>query len=487
MIVFAGDCAPSSLVQGFRLSFDLRIPLHLAPFLLAALVGGCAHSPPDRDFANGVAVAGINEPIEFVSTSMPTDVAEDRAVEMTMEDAVRCALRNSPAVQADVAELRAALADARQTRLIPNPVINVAVRLPEGGGTPVIEAGLAADLVSLLLRPRQISAADNRLRAASAEALTTVLDALAEVQERYVTVQALDAQAAVIEQRSRLVRRLLKLAKSRVEAGESSRLDVITLDAERVSLDVEIAQAASERREQRLALARLLGQPSGRTDWNLSPWTPTATAAGDEMQWVRAALEHRPEIQAQRWNLAALGDEAALARFAVLDGADVGVDAERDGDWSVGPAISTPLPLLDWGQHRRAKADAQRIAARHRLTQTRRQVVEEVRRAMESLASVQAALRQVQTELIPLADQRVEQAEASYKNGLADVTAMLLAEQEAQAARSKLIELQRKAASATYRLHRAVGGPGVATSVAAASATTCPATTHPAPQRTEQP
>ena len=269
----------------------------------------------------------------------------------------------------------------------------MAVRLPEGGGTPVIEAGLAAELVSLLLRPRQISAADNRLRAASAEALTTVLDQLAEVQERYVTVQSLDAQAAVLEQRKRLIQRLLKLARARVEAGESSKLDVITLDAERVSLEVEIAQAASERREQRLALARVVGRPSGRTDWELSPWTPAATAAGDEMQWVRAALKHRPEIQAQRWNLAALGDEAALAGFAVLDGADVGVDPERDDDWSVGPAISTPLPLLDWGQQRRARAEAQRVAARPRLTQTRRQVVEQVRRAVESLGAAQAALR----------------------------------------------------------------------------------------------
>ena len=465
--------------------FDPRILLRLASVLF--VVGGCAHAPPDGDFADGVAVAGIDEPIQFIGTGMPTDAAaEDGSVLMTMEDAVRRALRSSPTIQADIAEVRAALADARQARLIPNPVLSVAVRLPEGGGTPVIEAGLAADLVSLLLRPRRISAADNRLRAASAEALTTVLDQLAEVQERYVTVQALDAQAGILELRRTLIQRLLKLARARVEAGESSRLDVITLDAERVSLDVEIAQAASERREQRLALARLIGQPSGRTNWQLSPWTPADPAAGDEMQWVRAALEHRPEIQAQRWDLAALGDDAALARFAGLDGADVGVDAERDDAWSVGPAMSTPLPLLDWGQQRRAKAVAQRLAARHRLTQTRRRIVEEVRRAVESLAAAQAVLRQVQAELIPLADQRVQQAEAAYKNGFADVTAVLLAEQESQAARSKLIELQQKAASARYRLHRAVGGPGVAASVAA-TATTRSTSTQPASQRTEQP
>jgi len=129
--------------------------------------------------------------------------------------------------------------------------------------------------------------------------------------------------------------------------------------------------------------------------------------------------------------------------------------------------VSTPLPLFDWGQQRRAKAEAQRIEARHRLTQTQRQIVEDVRRAVESLGSAQSALRQVQGQLIPLSDQRVQQAEAAYTNGSADVTSFLLAQQDAQGARSKQIELQQKVSTELFRLQRAVGGRGVVvTSVA---------------------
>jgi outer membrane protein TolC len=135
--------------------------------------------------------------------------------------------------------------------------------------------------------------------------------------------------------------------------------------------------------------------------------------------------------------------------------------------------MAVPIPLLDWGQARRAKLQAQQIEARHRLTQSRRQVVEEVRRAVEALRASQAALQKVRTELIPLADQRREQAEASYKNGFADITAVLLAEQEAQAARAKLIELQQKVSSARFRLQRAAGGP------ADVSASTQPSEEHP--------
>lgn len=192
-----------------------------------------------------------------------------------------------------------------------------------------------------------------------------------------------------------------------------------------------------------------------------------------ESAWLKIALDRRPELQGRRWELAALGDDLAIAKFAVLDNGNVGVDAERDGNWSVGPAMTTPIPLLDWGQARRARVEAQRVEARHLYTQSRRQVIEETRRALESLRASQAALDKVQRELIPLADQRREQAESSYQGGFADVTAVLLAEQEAQAARSKLIELQSKVSSAHFRLQRAAGGaiaiPDAATTAQATS------------------
>src|SRR5687768_2901347 len=138
---------------------------------------GCA-SPP-ANFANGGNVAGLAEPIRFIGDEMPIDVDADPAGVLTMKATVRRALRSSSTIQIAIADVRAALADAKQARLIPNPVIDVTLRFPEGGGKTIIEASLTADLLSLLSRRRQISAADNRLRAASADALAAVLDELA--------------------------------------------------------------------------------------------------------------------------------------------------------------------------------------------------------------------------------------------------------------------------------------------------------------------
>jgi cobalt-zinc-cadmium efflux system outer membrane protein len=446
----------------------------MAPILLGGVAAGCAPLPSQESFdRDAAAAAGFREPIAFVTTTMPTDTpAPSAGGTLGLEEAVRRALTNSPAVQAAMARTRAAMADARQARLLPNPVVSVALRYPEGGGgKPTIEAGLTADLVSLLQKPRTVRAADHRLRAASSEALTSVLDTVAEVQDRYVTAQALDAQLLNLDERMKLVRRLLELARARVQAGESGRLDVITLDSERASLDVEITQVGLERREARLELARLMGQPSAAADWELEPWSPPSPLSAQESAWIATAFRRRPEVQARRWELAALGDEAAIAGWGALEGSEIGVEAERDPDWSVGPALSVPIPLLDWGQARRAKVRAEQIEARHKLTQARRQVVEDVRRSIAALQASEAALAKVRDELIPLADQRREQAEGSYKNGFADITAVLLAEQDAQGARAKLIELRQKVSSARFRLQRAAGG------VAAEPAATRPATT----------
>jgi outer membrane protein TolC len=105
------------------------------------------------------------------------------------------------------------------------------------------------------------------------------------------------------------------------------------------------------------------------------------------------------------------------------------------------------------------------VEARHRATQTRRQVVEDVRRDVARLEAAQVALNKVESELLPVQQRRHEQTEAAYRGGLADLTALLVAEQDLQASRAKLVDLQKDASLARIRLHRAVGGSGPATSV----------------------
>ncbi|MEK6703574.1 MAG: TolC family protein, partial [Planctomycetota bacterium] len=385
--------------------------------------------PEPRAEAVAGTAAGLSEAITFRVEGGPDDEAGNPEV-LTFAEALRLSVTTDPGVQAALARVRIALADSKQARLLPNPILNLALRFSEGGGKPVIEASLAQDLIAILGIPSASSAADHRLGQVSAAAVTATIDAVAEVQERYVTVQALERLLPVFEQRRALVGKAVDLAKARLEAGEGIREDVAVLETQRVELEVEIAQSTQELRDERLRLARLIGRPSGAAAWKVEAWTPETMTDVAEAEWIDAGLVSRPEIQERVWKLRALGDDLALMRLLPFEGASAGVQAQRDGEWQVGPEVSVPIPIFDTGQARVERVTAEQIEARHEIVQVRRQVIEDVRRAWESLAQTRENVRRVRQELVPLQEQRRSLAEASFRAGQSDVTALILAEQD---------------------------------------------------------
>jgi outer membrane protein TolC len=115
------------------------------------------------------------------------------------------------------------------------------------------------------------------------------------------------------------------------------------------------------------------------------------------------------------------------------------------------------------------------VVAAHKLTKVRRRATEEVRKAYADFETNHATLDLVRTRLLPAQQQRRAQTEAAYQTGQTDITTLTLADQDFQAARTKLIDLQRKTASALIRLERSVGGPGVADGLVTRRAASGPA------------
>ncbi len=434
--------------------------------VLAGLAVGCT-GPRAQTEQEAEALTGIADAIIFHAEAGPVDVAGTTTETLTLGDARRRALSTDARIQAALSRVRVAEAEADQARLLPNPILGVFLHFPKNGVAAPFELSVGEDLLSLLQLPGRTSAADNRLRVATAAALTTTLDVLAEVESRYAAVQATAAHLQVLEERTKLVARLLGLARARLAKGEGTQLDVTTLEAQEVDLRTEIAELRLEDRELRLVLARELGEPSGPTDWKLSPWERPPPAFETESGWLAAAAERRPEIQARVWELAALGDDLRVTYFAPFAGGAVGVDVQTDRGTTTGPSFVVPVPIFDFGQARRAATEARIVEARHQFVAVRRQVIEEVRRAFAAFAATRATLEDVAKNLVPLQQKRQHEAEAAYLAGQTDVTPLFLAERDAQTARIRRVELERKTSEAFVRLSRAVGGPGVVAAVAA--------------------
>ncbi|MGN6627268.1 MAG: TolC family protein [Tepidisphaeraceae bacterium] len=443
---------------------SLRKPKALALAALAWLCG-CTPMPTIEPVDQQAAsLTAIGAPFVFQTEREPTDVAESRSLPdgLSMDAAVRLALQHDPSLQASLARVRQAEAQAKQARLLPNPILSVLLKFPDGGGKPDIEAAVAADLLSLITQPGRISAADQRLRKATAESLTVVLDVIHDVQSQYTQAQAFTARSKIVDARRQILSDLLRVTESRVRAGEAGRLDVLTVQSEVSALEIERLRLSSEARQARLRLARRLGRPSGKATWTLDDWANPRLPSTTEQALVAASLQMRPELQSTRWELAALGDDLRVAGVEpFIDGGAAGAAAERQEAWAVGPSASVPVPLFDVGQARRSLITAQIIEQRHELTRRERQIVEEVRVAMEAFRSARAALAEVENTLIPLQRDRLKQAESAYEAGLADVLAVRLAEQDLQRGLSQQVELQSELCLAQFQLARAVGGTGV--------------------------
>ncbi len=445
-----------------RTALATALPLasSAGPALALLLGAGCAIPPPQVEAELTISAAlALPGAVVFHEEGAPLEARSGEEPALTAGVALRRAVETSPELQAALARVRQAQAAAELAGLLPNPILDLVFRLPEDGGRLDVEAGLAADFLAVLQRPGRSRVAARRMEAEAAAALSTALDVVAEVQGRYADVQALEELVPLLDARLFVLDRLREVAQARLDLGEGTRQDVTTLDAERLELSVEAAQVRRELRLARLALARRIGEPSGAAAWQLDGWQPPRTVPAEEQAWIEVALRARPELLALQWEIRARREEAALAGWTAADGAAVSVEAERDDEWSIGPGVAVPVPLFDTGRARAGRARALESEARHRLTESRCKVVEEVRTALVELAGAQSSLERVALELVPLQERRRAELEEAYRLGHVDVTALLLADQALQESQARRVGLEREVSGAQVRLERAVGGP----------------------------
>jgi outer membrane protein TolC len=440
------------------MKFFGALPWAIGCTLLAA---GCQPRRPPVE-ADAARLTGISGAIVFRSAGGPAPaLAADTT--LTFDQAVRLCLMHDPRIQAALAKVRMAEADAGQARLLPNPVLAIDFRFPtEAGSGQTVEASLAADILSLLQKPGQIAAADKRLRGSAADALSVVLDVMEEVEESYLAIQSFEPEIENAQARTALFRRMATIAQKRMDAGEGSRLELLTLQSQLGQAQLDERDLAEQLRVERLHLARLLGAVARPITWELTPVAPVFETLAPEESFIAGALLNRPELQAKRWELQALGDDLAAASFAPLTGGELGVHSEHDPSWRVGPALSVPLPMFDFGQAARAKITAQRLAARAEYQELQGEIVQNVRTTYGAYLYARDALANMQQNLLPLQQQQRDQAQHAFEAGDADLSLLLLAEGDLRQLAVKSIELREKVAVARAQLMRAAGGAGIA-------------------------
>ena len=400
-------------------------PICLPGVLSAAfLLGGCAHLSPAggvdavatlSQARVGVAVAPINDDAdvarvaEFVSARL--------AAPLDAEGAVAIALAHSRDVQARLAGLRVAEAEAVQSGRPRNPVFSFA-RLA-GGDMREYERSFLFDLLGLFTLPARAEAGRARFLAEQVGVAREVvrlahlarqgwLDAVAARQIRLRREAVLDLAEAGAE-----------LARRMAEAGNFSGREARLEHVLRAELAAELIQARQAETQARERLVRRLGLgPADADRLHLPDRLPELPVALPDQ--AAGAAQERLDLRLAQLDIEALvraaGPVRATRWLGDLDLAYKNGGERGEAHWR-GYEIEVGLPIFDQGDARVAAAEARLRQARHRLAAIEAVAASELREARAGLAEAHALARLFQDEIAPLRAGLAEDALLRY-NGM---------------------------------------------------------------------
>ena len=385
---------------------------------------------------------------------------------LTLRAAMEAALAEQPSLQA-LAHRREATAAGRYTAALRPPIILDAevenlFGTGEASGTGGSERTLKLSHIVELGGQRQarITLADAQTAMAQIGEHIAMLDLLARVAQRYITVAADQARLALAREAIELTRRRLTSTERLVQAGRSPGAERARAQAALAVARLELEHAEHELRTARVALAATWGE--------LEPDFPSVTAAFDtlgdpgDLQALLAAVADNPEIvrftnQSRLWQ-AQLALAQARGRGEVwLDGGVRRLGTTGDTALVVGAAVPLfPASRLT-GERLAAEANARAVdfdreAALLQLRTALYGIYQERVHALEQV-------RMLRRDVIPQLEQALGETREAYLRGRYGYLEWSSAQQALLEARAELISATAQAHATRVELERLAGAP----------------------------
>jgi cobalt-zinc-cadmium efflux system outer membrane protein len=380
--------------------------------------------------------------------------------ELTVDEAVALAVRNSPRLQIELAELGIARAEFLEASVISNPLFEFEIRYPGDPYRPY-ELRLAQSLVDLISLPRRRAAGRVAFEAAQMRVSSAVLRFAGEVRASWFEAVAA-AQLAEISRTNADAARTAAEVAIRQHAAEN----ITDLDLENEQALYEQARLDLARAEKRLVLARealgrILGLRERASELRLPstfPELPSEERPPEELQQLAAA--QRLDLALAQREVEAAQRRVPLARLAALEELvlDYHYEREPSGERTRGPGLEFSIPIFDTGRAARTRAEAEYLRARSSLAAIESESASLLRSANANLAEARARVEYYRDVVVPRRRRIVELTKLEHNAMLVGVFQLLQAKQNALQAERDSIEAQREYWTARLDLDQAVQG-----------------------------
>jgi outer membrane protein TolC len=425
--------------------------------LAVALLAGCASPSIDRNFEDVHSIAKTHLGAEL--TWLRSDEARQQAardVEATLakplgaDDAVRLALAYSPALQAALFESAAFSAQATQGARLPNPVFTFERLVRREGGERDLDIGrmLGVSVVDLLLLPARLRMADFQQQQIRLRLASDVVQAATDARQNWVRAVAAQQQVRYAEQVRTAADAGAELARRMQSAGNFNKLQRAREQAFAAEAVAQLARAQQAALGAREALVRSLGLDEAQArKLQLPERLPDLPKnARDEAQTAQQAIDQRLDVRMAQAHLQFTASELGLTRVTgVINGLHVAAvrNSETGKPPQKGYELELPIPIFDFGDAARSRAQSTYMAAVHRTAQLAAEAGSQVRETYGAYRTAHDLARHYLDEIVPLRKAISEENQLRYNGMFISVFELLADAREQVASVSQAIEAQR--------------------------------------------
>ena len=356
---------------------------------------------------------------------------------------------------------------ARQAGAFPNPTVIVTHEPLSGSTADYSESyfNLSQRLELPGRRSARREGADWAVRAAEARLGADSVRLAFEVKRTYVEAVLAEDLLAVIERVAGVFREAARSAGIREAQGDISRYELRRILVERSRYENMLADAEIRASSVRRSLALLILPES-----EFAEISPTGLEADTPPEPVfesitREVVSRRQEIAAAQASVEAAAADVRLRRAERVPDvtATGGYKRQSDGFRGAFLGLAIPVPLFNRNAGAVAGAEARVGTLETRLDLTRRQVDNDLRRAVERYESVKRRADLLGDDELDASSDLLQIAQVAYDLGEMGLLEILDAAEALSGARSARFQLKADLWTAYYNLERAIGGFDAAT------------------------
>ena len=438
-----------------------RPGLPMSRVALAAAVSlglaGCASTAIDRNFndVQELSRKSLGADVKWLTTDdqrrqAQADVDALLAQPLDGDGAVHISLAYSPALQAMLYEAAANSASATQAARLPNPVFAFERLARNVGSLQELEItrSLSVSLLDLLLLPARLRLADYQQQATRISLAASVVQAASEARQAWVNAVASQQSAQYAQQVKATADASAEIARRMQAVGNFSKLQRAREQAFAADAVTLLARAMQAARTSREALVRTLGlNDSQGAALKLPDRLPDLPASiRDEGAVAQAAIGSRLDIRLARANLDFIAREQGVTNVtSFVNAFEIGVKEDKvtGQPGQRGYDLSVPLPIFDFGDAARSRAQSTYMAAFHRAAQLIVDANSQVRDSYGAYRTAYDISKHYRDEIVPLRKSIAEENVLRYNGMLIGVFELLADSREQIGSVIQAIDAQR--------------------------------------------